>query len=308
MRPLIVDRIIDRCADPADDQASPKALLHDRRRAAAGHRAGHCRAGGYDDLPATDVDAGKLLSARRRLERYLEPFSHTVAVMRTPRPCIPEVAFKYAQNLAADSRWSASAVRARGAHQLPSCRSTRRRHRSDELRRRRKACAPMVNLRRRDAARRNVPREDHWELAIRISETKRSCRISTSRRRPPWRGCIQYMRDHSSASRFMPVRRSGCRPSTRRSPSWCRPAGSRGCGSSTASAWTTAVSSWVGWQLSCGTSEFRWSWLYPNGEPAVASIAEHPFDLARARVPEVTVNTDNRLMSDTSMSLRNLVW
>ena len=35
---------------------------------------------------------------------------------------------------------------------------------------------------------------------------------------------------------------------------------------------------------------------------AVASIAEHPFDLlARSRF-RVTVNTDNRLMSDTSMS------
>lgn len=35
---------------------------------------------------------------------------------------------------------------------------------------------------------------------------------------------------------------------------------------------------------------------------AVDSIAEHPFDLlARARL-RVTINTDNRLMSDTSMS------
>ena len=35
---------------------------------------------------------------------------------------------------------------------------------------------------------------------------------------------------------------------------------------------------------------------------AVESIAEHPFDLlARARF-RVTVNTDNRLMSDTTMS------
>ncbi len=39
---------------------------------------------------------------------------------------------------------------------------------------------------------------------------------------------------------------------------------------------------------------------------AVASIAEHPFDqLARLRF-RVTVNTDNRLMSDTSMSLEML--
>lgn len=40
---------------------------------------------------------------------------------------------------------------------------------------------------------------------------------------------------------------------------------------------------------------------------AVASIAEHPFDLlARARL-RVTVNTDNRLMSDTTMSKEMLV-
>ena len=39
---------------------------------------------------------------------------------------------------------------------------------------------------------------------------------------------------------------------------------------------------------------------------AVASIAEHPFDrLARLRF-RVTVNTDNRLMSDTTMSLEML--
>src|SRR5581483_5385803 len=39
---------------------------------------------------------------------------------------------------------------------------------------------------------------------------------------------------------------------------------------------------------------------------AVKSIAEHPFDLlARSRF-RVTVNTDNRLMSDTSMSLEML--
>ena len=40
---------------------------------------------------------------------------------------------------------------------------------------------------------------------------------------------------------------------------------------------------------------------------AVGSIAEHPFDLlARARF-RVTVNTDNRLMSDTTMSREMLV-
>ena len=60
---------------------------------------------------------------------------------------------------------------------------------------------------------------------------------------------------------------------------------------------------WAGWLRSCGTSGFRWSCAQlqrpDRGRP---SIAEHPFDLlARLRF-RVTVNTDNRLMSDTTMS------
>jgi len=39
---------------------------------------------------------------------------------------------------------------------------------------------------------------------------------------------------------------------------------------------------------------------------AAASIAEHPFDLLATQRFRVTVNTDNRLMSDTTMSLEML--
>lgn len=66
----------------------------------------------------------------------------------------------------------------------------------------------------------------------------------------------------------------------------------------------TAVSSWVGWQLSCGTSEFRWSCApAPTCRPARSQASpsiRSTYWLGRFRV---TVNTDNRLMSDTSMSL-----
>ena len=67
---------------------------------------------------------------------------------------------------------------------------------------------------------------------------------------------------------------------------------------------TTATCGWAGWRRSCGTSGFRWRCVRARNVQtgAVASIAEHPFDLlARLRF-RVTVNTDNRLMSDTTMS------
>ena len=60
----------------------------------------------------------------------------------------------------------------------------------------------------------------------------------------------------------------------------------------------------AGSRRSCGTSGFRWRCApAPTCRPGPSpSIAEHPFDLlARLRF-RVTVNTDNRLMSDTTMS------
>ena len=84
----------------------PKAVLHD-------HLDGGLRVGtilelahqcGYPDLPASDVasladwfDQGRSGS----LERYLEAFVHTVAVMQTPE-AIERVAFEAVEDLAAD--------------------------------------------------------------------------------------------------------------------------------------------------------------------------------------------------------------
>ena len=87
---------------------APKALLHDHldgglRPATVIDIAGQT---GYDDLPATEVDEltrwFRTSSHSGSLERYLEPFSHTVAVMQTP-DSLYRVAYECVEDLAADS-------------------------------------------------------------------------------------------------------------------------------------------------------------------------------------------------------------
>ncbi|MGO4615896.1 adenosine deaminase [Nocardia sp. 2YAB30] len=91
----------------ASIRQAPKALLHDHldgglRPATVLELAATC---GYDELPATDATA---LGAWFRdaadsgsLERYLETFAHTVAVMQTPEG-LRRVARECAEDLAAD--------------------------------------------------------------------------------------------------------------------------------------------------------------------------------------------------------------
>ncbi|PJE18763.1 MAG: adenosine deaminase, partial [Mycobacterium sp.] len=89
-------------------QQAPKALLHD-------HLDGGLRPAtvleiarevGYDELPATDAEElatwFRTRSHSGSLERYLEPFSHTVAVMQTP-DALYRVAHECVEDLAADS-------------------------------------------------------------------------------------------------------------------------------------------------------------------------------------------------------------
>ena len=87
---------------------APKALLHDHldgglRPATVIDIAGQT---GYDDLPATEVDEltrwFHTQSHSGSLERYLEPFSHTVAVMQTPES-LHRVAYECVEDLSADS-------------------------------------------------------------------------------------------------------------------------------------------------------------------------------------------------------------
>ncbi len=87
---------------------APKALLHD-------HLDGGLRPAtvldlaeqiGYDDLPATDVDGlatwFRTAAHSGSLERYLEPFAHTVGVMQTPE-ALHRVAYECVEDLAADN-------------------------------------------------------------------------------------------------------------------------------------------------------------------------------------------------------------
>jgi adenosine deaminase len=87
---------------------APKALLHDHldgglRPATVIDIAGQT---GYDGLPVTDADELALwfrtASHSGSLERYLEPFSHTVAVMQTPE-ALHRVALECVEDLSADS-------------------------------------------------------------------------------------------------------------------------------------------------------------------------------------------------------------
>jgi adenosine deaminase len=87
---------------------APKALLHD-------HLDGGLRPStvlelaaeyGYDELPATDVDAlatfFRTAAHSGSLVRYLEPFAHTVGVMQN-QDALHRVAYECAEDLAADS-------------------------------------------------------------------------------------------------------------------------------------------------------------------------------------------------------------
>src|SRR6478752_2130890 len=87
---------------------APKALLHDHldgglRPATVVELAAEA---GYDELPATDVDElatwFRTQAHSGSLVRYLEPFAHTVGVMQTPE-ALYRVAFECAEDLAADS-------------------------------------------------------------------------------------------------------------------------------------------------------------------------------------------------------------
>lgn len=93
--------------DLASLRRAPKALLHDHldgglRPATVLELAGEC---GYDQLPAQDAEAlarwFREAADSGSLERYLETFTHTVAVMQTPEG-LHRVARECVEDLAAD--------------------------------------------------------------------------------------------------------------------------------------------------------------------------------------------------------------
>jgi adenosine deaminase len=91
----------------AEIRKAPKVLLHDHLD--GGLRPGTiidlARETGYDKLPTTDADALRTwfreASDSGSLERYLETFAHTVGVMQT-REALVRVAAECAEDLAAD--------------------------------------------------------------------------------------------------------------------------------------------------------------------------------------------------------------
>lgn len=253
---------------------APKALLHDHldgglRPATVLDIAGQV---GYDRLPATDVESletwFRTASHSGSLERYLEPFSHTVAVMQTPE-ALHRVAYECVEDLAADSVVYAEVRFAPELHideglSFDEVLASVLAGFADGER----ACAAegnaitvrcLVTAMRHAAMSREIA-----ELAIRFRDKGvvgfdiagvrlGTLRLGTSTLLST---CVVIMR----ASLFMRVRRSGCHLSTRRSRSAELTGWATGCGSSTTSTLILVVASgWVPWPRSCGTSEYRWS-------------------------------------------------
>lgn len=299
---------------------APKALLHDHldgglRPATVLDIAGQV---GYDDLPATDVDAlaswFRTQSHSGSLERYLEPFSHTVAVMQTPE-ALYRVAFECAQDLAADSVVYAEVRFAPELH--ISCGLS-----FDDVvdtvltgfAAGEKACAAdgqpitvrcLVTAMRHAAMSREIA-----ELAIRFRDkgVVGFDIAGAEAGHPPTRhlDAFEYMRDHNARFTIHAGEAFGL-PSIHEAIAFC---GADRLGHGVRIVDDIDVDADGGFQLGRLAATLRDKRipleLCPSSNVqtgAVASIAEHPFDLlARARF-RVTVNTDNRLMSDTSMSL-----
>ncbi|QUR66568.1 adenosine deaminase [Mycobacterium spongiae] len=299
---------------------APKALLHDHldgglRPATVLDIAGQI---GYDGLPATDIDElatwFHTASHSGSLERYLEPFSHTVAVMQTPEG-LYRVAHECVEDLAADSVVYAEI---RFAPELHIDRGLS----FDEIvdvvlagfAEGEKTCAAagrpitvrlLVTAMRHAAMSREIA-----ELAIRFRD-KGVVGFDIAGAEagyPPTRhlGAFAYMREHNARFTIHAGEAFGL-PSIHAALAFC---GADRLGHGVRIADDIEVDAGGGYRLGRLASILRDKRipleLCPSSNVqtgAVASIAEHPFDLlARTRF-RVTVNTDNRLMSDTSMSL-----
>ncbi|MDX1886342.1 adenosine deaminase [Mycolicibacterium sp. 120270] len=298
---------------------APKALLHD-------HLDGGLRPAtvldlaeqiGYDDLPATDVDA---LAAWFRtaahggsLVRYLEPFAHTVGVMQTA-DALYRVAYECVEDLAADNVVYAEvrfapelhidrglsldavvdavlagfadgekAVSAEGRGIVVRCLVTAMRHQARSL----------------EIAELAIRFRDKGVVGFDIAGAEAGY--------PPTRhlDAFEYMRNHNARFTIHAGEAFGL-PSIHEAIAFCG-ADRLGHGVRIVDDITVDPDGTV--RLGRLASLLRDKRIPLEMCPtsnvqtgAVKSIAEHPFDLlARTRF-RVTVNTDNRLMSDTTMS------
>lgn len=302
----------------------PKALLHDHldgglRPATVVDIAGQV---GYDELPETDPDElatwFRTRSHSGSLERYLEPFSHTVAVMQTA-DALHRVARECVEDLAADAVVYAEVRFAPELH-IEGGLSF------DEV-----TDAVLAGFAdgERDAAaagreitvRCLVTAMRHAALSREIAELAIRFRdkgvvgfdiAGAEAGYPPSRhlDAFEYMRDHNARFTIHAGEAFGL-PSIHEAIAFC---GADRLGHGVRITDDISVDDDGTVRLGRLAAIVRDKRvpleLCPSSNVqtgAVDSIAEHPFDLlARARL-RVTINTDNRLMSDTTMSKEMLV-
>lgn len=302
---------------------APKALLHD-------HLDGGLRPAtvleladkyAYDQLPESDVDRlatfFRTAAHSGSLERYLEPFAHTVGVMQTPDAlhrvayeCVEDLArdnvvyaeIRFAPELHIDGGLSLDAVveavlagfadgekaaAAEGHTIVVRCLVTAMRHAA----RSREIAALAVRFR------------DKGVVGFDIAGAEAG--------HPPTRhlDAFEYMRSNNARFTIHAGEAFGL-PSIQEAIAFCGADrlghGVRIVDDIELDSDGTARLGRLATLLRDKRIPFE---MCPSSNVqtgAVASIAEHPFDrLARLRF-RVTVNTDNRLMSDTSMSLEML--
>ena len=297
---------------------APKALLHDHldgglRPSTVIGIAGEV---GYDDLPATDVDElARWFHTRSysgSLERYLEPFSHTVAVMQTPE-ALHRVAYECVEDLAADSVVYAEVRFAPELHiqnglsfdevvdAVLAGFADGEKAAAAECNAIKVRC--LVTAMRHAALSREIA-----ELAIRFRD-KGVVGFDIAGAEagyPPTRhlDAFEYMRNHNARFTIHAGEAFGL-PSIHEAIAFC---GADRLGHGVRIVDDIEVNNGtvrLGRLASILRDKRIPLELCPSSNVhsgVVDSIAEHPFDLlARARF-RVTINTDNRLMSDTSMS------
>ena len=298
---------------------APKALLHD-------HLDGGLRpatvveladATGYTDLPSTDADElAKIFRTATHsgsLERYLQPFAHTVGVMQTPEAlhrvayeCVEDLAednvvyaeVRFAPELHIDGGMSLDAVvdavlagfvdgekaaAADGRAITVRCLVTAMRHAA----RSREIAALAIRFR------------DKGVVGFDIAGAEAGY--------PPTRhlDAFEYMRSNNARFTIHAGEAFGL-PSIHEAIAYCG-ADRLGHGVRIVDDITVAQdgTTKLGRLASLLRDKRIPFELCPSSNVqtgAVASIAEHPFDLLARQRFRVTVNTDNRLMSDTSMS------
>ena len=298
---------------------APKALLHD-------HLDGGLRPAtvieiadqtGYNGLPADNAEElatwFRTRSHSGSLERYLEPFSHTVAVMQTPES-LHRVAFECVEDLSADSVVYAEIRFAPELHinrglSFDAVVDAVLAGFADGEKAAAAAGQPIVVRCLVTAMRHAALSREIAELAIRFRD-KGVVGFDIAGAEagyPPTRhlDAFEYMRNNNARFTIHAGEAFGL-PSIHEAIAFCG-ADRLGHGVRIADDIDVAEDGTV--RLGRLASILRDKRipleLCPSSNVqtgAVRSIAEHPFDLlARLRF-RVTVNTDNRLMSDTTMS------